>query len=49
MKNKIRVLIVKFLQKTKLNKLAHKIYYRYVHGFDTATKDLLPALEKSIC
>ena len=46
MKNKIRVLIVKFLQKTKLNKLAHKIYYRYVHGFNTATEDLLPALEK---
>ena len=40
-----RTLAVKFLQQTKLNKLAHKIYYEYFHGFNTATKELLPALE----
>lgn len=40
-----RLLIVKFLQKTKLNKLTHKIYYSYFHGFNTSNKDVLPTLE----
>lgn len=40
-----RLIIVKFLQKTKLNKIAHKIYYRYFHGFEPATKDIISALE----
>ena len=47
MKN-IRLLIVKFLQSTKLNKFVHKIYYRYFHGFNAANKDVLPALEKCL-
>jgi hypothetical protein len=41
----IRLIIVKFLQKTKLNKLAHKIYYSYFHGFNPATKEIISALE----
>lgn len=42
----IRPLIVKALQKTRLNKLAHKIYYNYVHGFDTASpQEMLPTLD----
>lgn len=40
-----RQLIVKILQKTRLNKLAHKIYYKYVHGFDTANPAVLAALD----
>ena len=45
MNKELRLLIVKFLQKTKLNKLAHKIYYNYVHGFNTASSGLENALE----
>jgi O-methyltransferase len=41
-----RTLIVKSLQNLGVNKLAHKIYYRYVHGFDAANRALLPALER---
>jgi len=36
---------VKLLQKTRLNRAAHRIYYGYLHGFDTANRDVLPALE----
>lgn len=32
--SKLRPLIAKVLQKTHLNKIAHKIYYGYVHGFN---------------
>lgn len=41
----LRLLIVKFLQKTKLNKLAHRIYYTYFHGFNPATKEITSAIE----
>jgi hypothetical protein len=41
-----RTLIVKSLQRFRVNKFAHKIYYRYVHGFDAANRSLLPALER---
>ncbi|NEQ76180.1 MAG: hypothetical protein F6K23_25955 [Okeania sp. SIO2C9] len=41
----IRLLIVKILQATKLNKFAHKIYYRYIHGFNTASSGLVAAQE----
>jgi hypothetical protein len=34
--SRLRPLMVKLLQKTHLNKLAHKIYYSYVHGFKPA-------------
>lgn len=44
--NTMRAVVVKFLQKTKLNKLVHKLYYRHLHGFDTANKDVLPAIER---
>jgi O-methyltransferase len=41
-----RTMIVKSLQRLHANKLAHKIYYRYVHGFDAANRSILPALER---
>jgi uncharacterized UPF0160 family protein len=31
-----RTFIVKSLQRLRVNKLAHKLYHRYVHGFDAA-------------
>ncbi len=40
-----RSLVVKSLQKANLNKLAHKVYYTHVHGFNTANPAVLPALE----
>ena len=40
----LRSLAVRALQTTRLNKIAHRIYYNYVHGFDTANPDILPAL-----
>ena len=45
---KIRLLIVKFLQLTKMNKFVHKIYYQHFHGFKAANKDVLPAIEKCL-
>jgi hypothetical protein len=39
--------VVRSLQKTRLNKLAHHLYYRYIHGFDSADRAVLPALEAS--
>ena len=47
-KQKFRRSMVKFLQKTKLNQVAHHAYYRYIHSFDTASQNLIPALEKSL-
>jgi hypothetical protein len=44
----LRPLVVKFLQKTHLNKVAHKIYYRYVHGFRPAIPSTLEAVERSL-
>ena len=41
----LRSLAVRALQTTRLNKIAHRIYYNYVHGFDTADPDILPALD----
>jgi hypothetical protein len=40
-----RLLIVKFLQKTRLNKISHKIYYSYFHGFKASHPPLLRAVE----
>lgn len=45
LKTELRTGAVKFLQKTKLNKLAHKVYYGYVHGFNSATPEIEEALE----
>jgi hypothetical protein len=39
--------VVKALQKSRLNRIAHKIYYNYVHGFATSSPGLLNALERS--
>lgn len=36
------------LQRLRLNKLAHHVYYGYLHGFDTANRHVLPALEKCL-
>jgi O-methyltransferase len=41
-----RSLIVKSLQQLGVNKVAHRVYYRYVHGFDAANRAVLPALER---
>lgn len=38
--------ITKLLQSTGLNFAAHKLYYKYIHGFETATKEILPAQER---
>ncbi len=43
----IRHHAVTFLQKTSLNKLSHRLYYNYLHGFHTSNKYLLPALDTS--
>ena len=43
----VRPLVVRSLQKTGLNKPAHRLYYRYIHGFDTPNPAVLPALEVS--
>ena len=41
-----RTLIVKSLQHLRVNKVAHKVYYGYVHGFDAANRAVLPALDR---
>jgi len=42
----IRLLLVELLKRLKLNKLAHKIYYSYIHGFNPAGKELPDAVER---
>lgn len=45
----VRPAIVKMLQRARLNRIAHSIYYRYLYGFDTRQKDelaLLQAIER---
>ena len=41
-----RSLLVTLLQRMRINKTAHKIYYRYLHGFDAANRSILPALDR---
>ncbi len=41
----LRRALVAFLQKTGMNRLAHRIYYRYVHGFASASQSIEMALE----
>lgn len=43
-----RVNLVKTMQKLKINKIAHRFYYNYIHGFNTAQKEVLPAVEKCL-
>jgi len=44
---KLRRLIVKCLQATHLNRVAHRLYYHYVHGFDAASRSTLEGIEKA--
>lgn len=44
----LRQFIVKTLQTTRLNKLAHRIYYSKVHGFDTASPGLLSGVQRAL-
>lgn len=46
LKYRLRPHIVKLLQITKLNRLAHKIYYNHVHGFQAADESVLDAQKK---
>lgn len=41
----LRIAIVNFLQTTKLNRLAHKLYYKHIHGFDSASQSIEKALQ----
>jgi O-methyltransferase len=41
-----RRLAVRLLQRMRLNKLAHRLYYRYLHGFTTSSPGLAPALDR---
>jgi O-methyltransferase len=41
-----RLLSVKIMQGLGINRVAARVYYDYVHGFDTASKFLVPALER---
>jgi O-methyltransferase len=43
----MRRAIVKFLQKTRLNRLAHRVYYRYFHGFKPGQTEVKYALERA--
>lgn len=44
---RLRYFIVKCLQATRLNRIAHKLYYNYAHGFGAATKATLEGIEKA--
>lgn len=41
--DRLRPYLAKTLQKLRLNRVAHKIYYNYFHGFHTANKAVLDA------
>ena len=41
-----RVLIVKILRLFKVNRIIAKIYYKYIHGFNPAIKELPEVIEK---
>jgi len=41
-----RIFVVKFLRYFKLNRIIGKLYYKYVHGFNAAGKELPKAVEK---
>lgn len=43
----LRRIVVKCLQATRLNRLAHRVYYDHVHGFDAATRSTLEGIEKA--
>jgi hypothetical protein len=39
---------VRAMQSAGVNKVAHHVYYTYVHGFDTASHSLAPAIERCL-
>jgi hypothetical protein len=40
-----RQIVVKLLQKTKLNRLAHQLYYDHIHGFNSASNSTTKGIE----
>jgi hypothetical protein len=44
---KLRRFIVKCLHVTRLNRLAHRLYYSHVHGFNAATRSTLEGIDKA--
>ena len=43
-----RLLAVKMMRTLGVNKVAHRIYYEYLHRFDTANRYALPAIEQCL-
>ncbi len=44
----VRYTLTKILKRLKLNKIAHKLYYNCLHGFQPANRVILPALDRCI-
>lgn len=44
----MRRLLVRMLQTTRLNRVAHRLYYRHVHGFESATPALCAAVQRCL-
>jgi O-methyltransferase len=42
-----RQLAVRLLQATRLNRLAHRLYYNHFHGFDSASHSTVEAIQKT--
>ena len=42
----LRRMTVRTLRRLGINKVVHRLYYRHVHGFRTANKYVLPAIER---
>jgi hypothetical protein len=42
----MRLLAVRALKALRISKIAHRVYYRHVHGFATASPHILPALDR---
>jgi hypothetical protein len=43
----VRKIIVTLLKATRLNRIVHHLYYRHVHGFQSATMSTVEGLEKA--
>ena len=43
-----RLLAVQMMRTLGVNKVAHRIYYGHLHGFDTANRYVLPAIEQCL-
>ena len=44
----VRPIIVKGMQALGINRVAHALYYRYIHGFRSAQREVVPALERCL-